>query len=166
MKKSIMFIQIAQNNVKYMEFCKKAYHVDKFIVKMLYRKEDTVRKYFQTYKLIEKYDNLDNLYTDKDFSILNDKWGDAISKVNTYINSIPKEAKDDSIGRYEFQLKSYFNLSNIEMTEEQKEIVAMIDDIKMLQDANASILAHIYYRGDLTNADKTLVGILKKVMIF
>jgi hypothetical protein len=37
--KGIMFIMLAKNNIKYMEYCKKAYKVDEFNVRMLYRKE-------------------------------------------------------------------------------------------------------------------------------
>ena len=159
-----MFLQLAQNNVKYMEYCYNAIHIDKFFVKMLYRKADVVKQYFQTYNLIEKYEQLGNLYQDDNFTRIDAVWGAKIQNLNQYINAIPEKAKDSTIGRYRYQLEKYFDLKNIEMTKEQKLIVKEIEEIAFLKQANEDILQYVYVRSDLENANPQLIKILKKVM--
>lgn len=163
-KRSIMFLQLAQNNVKYMEYCKNAMHIDKFLVKMLYRKESVVKQYFQTYALIEKYNALGDLYRDDNFSRIDVVWGAKIADLNTLIEAIPEKAKDTTIGYSKHTLSNYFDLSNIEMTKEQKLIEKEIDEIAFLKQANAETLKYIYLRDDLKNADNELIKILQKVM--
>jgi len=163
-KRSIMFLQLAQNNIKYMEYCKNAIHIDLFNVKMLYRKADVVKQYFQTYNLIEKYEALGSLYQDDFFTRIDAVWGAKIQNLNKYINAIPEQAKDSTIGRYRYQLEKYFDLKDVEMSKEQKLVVKEIEEIAFLKQANEGTLRYIYLRDNLENADKELVKILKKVM--
>jgi hypothetical protein len=44
---SIMFIMVSSANVKYLKYCKKAYHVNEFKIRMLYRKESIILNYFK-----------------------------------------------------------------------------------------------------------------------
>jgi hypothetical protein len=147
-----------------MEFCKKAIHIDQFYLKMLYRKADVVKQYFQTYNLIEKYEALGSLYQDSNFTRIDAVWGAKIQNLNQYIDAIPEKAKDNTIGRYRYQLEKYFDLKDIEMTKEQKQIVKEIEDIAFLKQMNENTLKFIYLRDNLENVDNELISILKKVM--
>ncbi len=165
-KASIMFIQLAVGNVKYMQYCKKAYHINDFFLKMLYRKEDLVKQYFQTYTLIQKYGNLKSLYKDDNFSLIDGKTGVKIRALKKQIEAIPEKAQDESIGRYKYLLEKFFDLSNIKMTKEQEAISKRIDELYALQRVNEEILRCLNMPYELERADKVLLGILQKVMVF
>jgi len=164
-KRSIMFIQVAQNNIKYMEYCKNAIHIDKFFVKMLYRKESVVKQYFQTYNLIEKYNALGQLYRDNYFTRIDAVWGAKIADLNKLIDAMPDNAKNADIGYNRSLLQKFFNLDALEMTKEQKVIAKELEDLAFLKQMNAEILKFIYLRDELETAPKELIGVLQKVMV-
>ena len=163
--RSIMFIQIAQNNIKYMEYCKNAIHIDKFYVKMLYRKEADVKQYFQTYNLVEKYNALGSLYGDNYFTRVDAIWGAKIVNLNKLINAIPEKAKNTDMGYNRGLLQKYFNLNVIEMTKEQKVIAKELEDIAFLKQMNADTLKYIQIGYDMEAAPNQLVQVLQKVMV-
>jgi hypothetical protein len=164
-KASIMFIQLAVGNVKYMQYCKKAYHINDFYLKMLYRKEDLVKQYFQTYTLVQKYETLKPLFKDDNFSLIDGKTGLKIRALKKQIDAIPEKAKDDSIGRYKYLLEKFFDLSNIKMSKEHQAIGKRIDELFAIQVKNQDILRWLNMPYELERADKVLLGILQKVMV-
>ena len=164
-KNSILFIMVATNNIKYMEYCKKAYHVDQFYTKMLYRKEDKVKTYFQTYDLKSEWDNVDAMYRDENFSKLNAAWGKKIKEVSDFIEALPKSEEGGNIGYMKDELSKHFDLTNLQHTPEQKRIARMIAEIQKLQKDNRRIMEYIRIPyGELNN--DTIIDILKKVMQF
>jgi len=165
-KASIMFIIVARNNVKYMEFCKKAYKVDEFFSKILYRKEERVMTYFQTYDLKNKWAGVSSLYHASNFEKVNSKWGAKINEIKTFVGKLPKVSNNDSIGHLKDSLSKYFDLSVIKMTAEQKKISKLIDEVKKLETLNEKPLSYIYFRNDGELTDETLINILKNVMTF
>lgn len=164
-KKGIMFIMLSKSNVKYMQFCKKAYHVDEFYNRMLYRKADLVTKYFQIYGLIERYDTLGSLYKTKNFNVLNAKWGAVINEVNKFIETLPKI--NSNISSLKTDLSRFFDLTNIKLTPEQKKYAEKIEELHKLEYQNRNILNYFntYYIENRLD-DVILVDILKKVMVF
>lgn len=167
-KNSIMFIRLAKNNIKYMQYCKKAYHVSTFNAKMLYRKEAMVRQYFQTHEVMEKYKEIDIFYRADDtlLKAVNPKWYKRISKLHEYVNAIPEESKNDNISYLRNKLVSVYNLDNIKPTDEQLQIIKEIDKIKELHKKNENILKHISLPYNNENAEKELITILKRIMVF
>ncbi len=161
-KKSIMFIMLAKANVKYMEYCNKAYPVSEFFRRMLYRKEEMVQTYFQTYDIISDWNGIGSIFRCKNFRKIDLKWGMKISKVNKYMSAI--NAGDGSIGHYKTELGRYFDLANVKKTDAQIEIAKLIEEIKGLENNNTGILEYIRmsYHDDLEN--DILIEILKKVM--
>jgi hypothetical protein len=164
-KKSIMFIMLAQGNIKYMEYCKKAYKVDQFFNKMLYRKEKEVLTYFQTYDIKVEWQKVLPLYKDENFSMVNDAWGKKVSVINDFIEKLP-EGKS-SIGDMKSSLSRYFDLTNIKQTGEQMFIAKLIADVLKLQQDNRRYIQYIQlpYGGNIGSSE-TLIDILKKVMVF
>jgi len=165
-KNSIMFVVVAQNNLKYFEFCKKAYKADEFFTKLLYRKEDKVMTYFQTYDLKNDWSNISSLYRSKNFGKVNASMGKKINEIRDFIASLPKVSGRDDIGSLKSSLSKYFDLSNIKMTAEQKRISRMIAEVKKVEALNDKTLAYIYFRNDDELEGATLIEILKKVMTF
>jgi hypothetical protein len=163
-KNSIMFIVLATNNIKYMEYCKKAYKPEEFYTKLLYRKEAKVLTYFQTYDLVNAWNNVDSLYQSDDFKSINANWGKKIEEVNSFVKKLPQDT--DNIGYLKDELKNFFNLDKIVMTAEQKRIAKMIKDIKGLEVNNQKTLEYIHVRESELSNNNTLVEILKKVMSF
>lgn len=165
-KKGIMFIMLSKTNVKYMQFCKNAIHVDQFYNRMLYRKADIVQSYFQTYKLVEKYNELTTLYRNENFTKIHALWGKKIKNVKTYMNSIMTSKNE--LGSYKQKLQKFFNIDNITMSDEQRKIARQLDDILELQKRNENILYYFnsYYFNSSARLDSTLVDILSKVMVF
>lgn len=167
-KGGIMFMMIANGNVKYMQYCKKAYHVDQFYQKMLYRKEDIIMSHFQTSDLIKRWNNISSLYKCTNFDLLSDKWGKKINEIKPFIKSIKDGIGYNSdIRYYEDTLSKYLNLKDIKPTPEQKRIERLIGEVEKLEQKNTEIISCIrvpYYSDKFEN--KTLVEILKKVMVF
>lgn len=164
-KKGIMFVMLSKSNVKYMQFCKNAIHIDQFYTRMLYRKADIIQTYFQTYSLIEKYDELTTLYRNENFTKIHALWGKKIKNVKTYMNSIMTSKNE--LGSYKQKLQKFFNIDNITMSDEQRKIARQIDEILELQKRNTDILYYINgYNIGSGNLDATLVDILSKIMVF
>jgi len=161
---SMMFIVLAEGNIKYMQFCRKAYKADDFFKKVLYRKEDMVMQYFQTYGLMEKYREIDSLYKEERFVEVSAKWAQKVKDLQTIVNAIPEKGRDGSIGNVKFELEKYFDLNNVKMTAEQKKIGKQIDEILTLQAKNVNILKYIDMPYRFKEADAELIEILKKVM--
>lgn len=162
-KTGIMFIMIANANVKYMEFCKNAHTIDKFYHKMLRRKELEIVTYFQTYELTNQWSNVQSFYRDIDFSKLSAKWYKKINEVRDYINALPSKKKD--LGYLKSELEKYFNL-NAQQSAEQKRIVHLISEINGLQTDNEKVLRHINIPYRMEYADDMFYDILNKVMVF
>jgi hypothetical protein len=163
-KSSILFIVLATNNVKYMEYCKKAYKPDEFHAKMLYRKEDKVKSYFQTYDLKSAWDGIDEMYKCKGFAKVSSKWGNKVKEVADYLKTLPTITGNENIGYMKAELSNYFDLSNLKMTADQKKIAKLIDEVKKLQRDNHKIMEYIRlpYGGELENT--SLIDVLQKVM--
>ncbi len=147
-KKGIAFIQVAQNNVKHMEHCKKAYHISEFKQRMSHRKEEAVRQYFQTYEVIKKYNELDMFYRQGYIDRVNQTWGQKLEAIRTYIDAIPAEAKNDNIRYNKNQLTLHYNLTDIKQTPEQLVILKQISEVTKLQETNEKILDFFRMPGD------------------
>lgn len=139
-KNSIAFVQLAQNNVKYMAYCKKAYHVSEFKVRMAYRKEDAVRQYIQTRGMIDKYEELGRFYRNAYVDRVSDDWGEKMEVIRTYLKSIPKDAKNERLMYQKDHLKRYYGLEDVEQTDEQKDVMLKIGEILNVQDKNDTTL--------------------------
>jgi hypothetical protein len=118
-KKGILFIMLSKGNLKYMQYCKKAYHIDNYYWKMLHRKADMVYDYFNSFEFIQSYQNLSSMYKSNKFDIINKDWGRKIKKVNEYYQKIISN-KNKNIGDIRQYLTPYFNLSNLNQSTENK----------------------------------------------
>ncbi len=161
---SMMFIVLAEGNLKYMQYCKRAHKAEDFLRKVLYRKEDMVMTYFQTYGLIEKYREIDSLYKEERFKEVSAKWAQKVKDLQAIINAMPEKGRDGSIGNVKTELEKYFDLNNVKMTPEQKKIAKQLDEILTLQANNEKILKYINMPYRFKEADPELIEILKKVM--
>jgi hypothetical protein len=159
----IAFMMFSKINVKYMQYCKKAYHINEFYHRMLYRKADIVHTYFQVHDIIEKYGNLKDLYRNTQFSQINKKWGNVINEVKTFVEAIPE--KNSELGYIKSKLSKYFNLDNVRPTNEQKKILRKIESLYELDKKNNKILDYIS-RYSFSTMDDVLINILKKIMVF
>lgn len=162
----IMFIRVAQNNIKYLESCKNAYHISQFTNKMLYRKRDLVINYLQSNEIFSKYQNLSPLYKRYDFNSINEKYGKIILKVNEYFKKLNNINTD--IKYHKDELIRLLNIGDIELNDEQKDIMKKLEQLYQLEENNEKILRYfntynINYNKVL---DDVLVDILKKVMVF
>lgn len=160
-KKSIAFLQLAQNNVKHMEHCKKAYHISEFKYRMVHRKEEAVRQYFQTYALIEKYNELGWFYRNGHIDRVSSAWGVKIDAIKSHIDAIPEDAKNENIRYSKNRISGYYNLDNIEQTPEQKEILKQIDEIQKLQETNDKTLNYFNLSRESENMTDELITILQ-----
>jgi hypothetical protein len=165
-KMSIIFLMLSENNLKYMQYCKKAYRIDEFSWRMLYRKADKVVQYFQTYNIVDKYSEIDDLYKSDLFAEVSKSWSDDIAKLKASVDLLPKKDNYNIlINKYRETLSNYFDLSNIVMTKEQQEVAKQIDNVLTLQEVNENILKHINLPYSLNTECKELITMLQKVMI-
>lgn len=162
-KNSIMFIMLANNNVKYMEYCKKAKKVDEFFTGMLLRREAKVTNYFQTYSIVDEWNKIDTLYKSPEFAKVSVKWAKTIKEVETFINTLP-DRTSSNFSYIKAELSKYFDLSNIKQTGEQKRISKLIANVLELQEANEGTLEYISMPYRMREAKDELFLILKKIM--
>ena len=161
----IMFIMLAHNNVKYMEYCHNANHINTVYDKLLYRKESIVKQYFQTYNTIEQYNSILELYKSKHFAKIDKKWGKKIDDLNAKIKAIPAKAKDNNIGNNRPLLGNYYKLNDIKPTKEQIVINKQIDEIKKLQALNTNVLRWVSMPYSFDKEHTELYKILGKIMV-
>lgn len=165
-KAGLMIIRIAKGNFKYMQFCKNAYHIDTIGYKLMYRKADTVTNYFNTYKLLEKYNNLDSIYKDPDFNKIDEGWGKTINKLNTDIANIRRKFKSADLQYMKSQLRRYYKLPEDETVDaEYKPILKAIEEVEMLEEVNKDIVSFMHIPNQLKYGNEKLFPLLKKVMV-
>jgi len=163
-KTSVAFIQIAQGNVKHMELCKKAYHISEFGWRMMYRKEDTVKQYFQMREAVIKFNELGNFYRYGYLAKVSEDWGKKFNEVETYIDNIPEEAKNGNIEWNKSNLKRYFNLDNIVPTPEQKAVIVKIQELLDLQDKNNKTLGYFRIPNDVEDFEGEQITLMQLAM--
>jgi hypothetical protein len=157
---------LAENNLKYMQYCKKAYKADQFFQKILYRKTDAIMQYFQTSNIMEKFHRIQELYTCKSFIKIDTKWGKKINDIKASVDAIPAKSREDKIGGIKPYLSTYFDLSNVKMTAAQKKLEKQIDEVLALQAKNEKVLEYINLPYRIDSLDDKLITILQVVMEF
>jgi hypothetical protein len=164
-KGSIMFLQISNVNSRYMKYCKNANHVDDIFLKLFYRKIDLVTNYFKTFTVLQKYANLDDLYKDDKFNLIDETWGKQIKSVKKEVSKIEK-----SLGKYDLnyikdKLSVYYKINNLETDKKYNKLLKDIEDLKFLEAANNDVIQFISVPRNLDWANKKLFPLLKKVMV-
>lgn len=164
---SIMFIQLAKNNIKYMEYCKNAMHINMFACEMAYRKEHLVREYYQYKDMLNEFSEIDPIYLNPAFARISFAWADTALKIQNHINDIPERVKNNNISCYINAIKRFIpiDVNAITQTKKQKVIQSDLDDIKLLQSANNDILEYINLPYYFLNAKEDLFKLLRKVMV-
>ena len=164
-KKNIMFIMLSEANTKYMEFCKNARPISTIYHTMFYRKAEAVSNYFQTYPLIEQYNQIPSLYKHTKFENVNKKFFDKVMSVSNFMNTL--QYRNSNLSYNQYELNKYFKTDNVDLTPEQKKFQKAMNEISKTHEKNVDVLSFIStpYRTSDTMEDK-LVEILKKVMVF
>lgn len=166
-KGGVMFIQLAVGNVKYMKYCKNAYHVSEFKWRMAYRKFQAIENAAKSELLGLKYYQLSDFYRDSKFVNLNETWGKLINEVNNYVY----ERESNNVNKidvygYKNIISCFMNIDDIKPDKKDINILAKIEDIKFLEDANKEVLNYIAYSRYNRFTDTVLLNLLKKVMVF
>jgi hypothetical protein len=165
-KGGIMFIRIATGNFKYMKFCKNANHIDTIKQKLFYRKEDKVLNYFKTYRLLYKYENINDLYKDKDFNKIDEGWGKTITKLNADIAKIKETLDCSGLESMKMVLQRYYKIDDDNSIDKKyNNILKAIEDVKMLEEFNSDVVTFVSIPSRLHYANEKLFPILKKVMV-
>lgn len=169
-KKGIMFVRLAKNNVQYMNYCKNAYHVDQFYVKMLHRKIDLIKKYFENKDFLNNANKIDDLYKSDLFKEVNPRWGAMVEDVMKFHETVKDLKKFESLSYRAGMLKKYIDIDNVKPSMEAQRIDKKVDKIVRLQEKNVEILNYINmpYRYETISDErkKILIDILTKVMDF
>ena len=165
-KSGIMFVMVAKNNLKYFEYCKNAHSINDFYWKMLHRKKDAVMSYFNDGEVLEKYNALDGMYRNPKFGLVSKDWGNHITDLNDEIEKF-KATTNASIGNLRHYLERYFDLSNVQSTDNGKRLLKKIEDLETLEKVNDKVLNYIRvdYNGNYLDTQPELVEILQKVMV-
>lgn len=165
-KGGIMFIRIANANFKYMKFCKNANHIDTVNYKLLYRKADIVNEYFKTYKILLKYQNIDDFYKDDEFSKVDEDWGKTITKIKESIGKIEGQLNCSGLEYFKSTLQMFYKINEDSSIDKKYErLLKQIEDVQMLEEVNRDIIRFINTPSRLKHADEKLYPVLKKVMV-
>lgn len=141
-KQGIMFIRVAANNIKYMQYCKNAKPISEFKAKYIYRKKESVIEFFQAQNFINKYNQLPEFYRSKGFRKMAPAWGKKLNALNKFTDKLSKATKG-GWECYRYELCKWFDLNNIENTKEQQAFIKTIEDMNEMVELNASTLKYI-----------------------
>ena len=164
-KKGIMFIRVAQNNLKYMQYCKKAKPISEFKAKYIYRKENAVKEYFQSQNFIIRYRQIPELYRCKEFKSLSTSWATKINKVNKFIEKLDKSTKNNW-ERDKYELSKYFDLTNIPLSKEQEDYAKIVTEMEEMVELNKDTLEFINVPYRMEYAKKNFWDLMKKVLVY
>jgi hypothetical protein len=173
-KKSVMFITLAKNNLKYAQYFKNALTTDRFYHKMVARKENEITVQYRTSNFKERWNGIKDFYTSKLFAEVSPKWGVKIEEVRTFIKQLKdnsdKYSRRSDISYYRNYLKQYIDFDALTLTTEEKKVDKHLTAIHEIQVKNEQILKYFNTpsRGWNIVNEKTdtevLVPILKKAM--
>lgn len=160
-KGGIIFLQLSKQNVKYMDGCKNAFHVNEFSDKMLSRKKDYIIKLLINNYVANRYKDLSNLFKSNELVKINSTWGNMVIMLNEYVKSI---SVDDD--RYvNDNTKAILKLPNIDELFEIKRFNIMFNKLLKLQKSNEKMLS--YFRISTNDTlDDELVKLLKHALKF
>ena len=165
-KKAIIFLQISQSNIKYMQYCRNAKHVSKFNQQYLYRKADAVMNYFQAQNFSDKFENINSLYRSEYFSKVSPSWSKKVESITKFIDKTKKATKGKEWSYNRSELSRVYPISDIKLTKEQEQYATIVAELKEMDELNASTLQHINIPYRLEYADDAFWTILKKVLVY
>ena len=163
-KKGILFIEIGKTNIRFMQYCKNAKPISKFNSTYIHRKEDAVLEYFQTLNFIQKFENINELYTCDSFGILSPAWSNKVETVKKFIDKINKKSNDWS--HYRTELSAHYKLDNIKPTKEQQQFTSIITELEEMQELNKDVMRFIDIPYRIEEAPEVFWNILKKLLVY
>ena len=173
-KKSVMFITLAKNNMKYIQYLQNALPVSRFYHKMVARKMEEVLKETRTATFKSKLENLDSFYKTPLFADVSPKWGKKIEEVKTFLAGLKQVDRHyrryNSITDFKWFLDKYIDLNNLTLTPQEKELNKTLDKLKVIETKNEKLLTYFntpYRESYVANKEtdnKIIVPILKKAM--
>jgi hypothetical protein len=166
-KKGVVFILIAQNNIKYMEYCKNANHISTLYWKMLHRKAKKVMNYYQAQSLVTKFNEINSLYRASEFKNICPTWAKKIQTLNILMTGYAKspfEYNGGSNSKYYCSL--YFPVNNVELTGEQQKMNVLIDEVKEMEVLNAEVMQHIQHPSYFSLAKPSYWNLLRSIMVY
>ena len=172
-KNGVMFITLAKNNMKYVQYFRRALPISRFYHKMVARKEQEITETYRTSNFRERWNDISDFYKSKFFAEISTKWINKVDEVKTFIDAL--KAKDNGNSRrdiyhYKHYLAKYINFDNLTLTVEEKKVDKMLNEIKKLEDDNRQILKYFntpsrgWHIIDGETDKNILVPILKKSM--
>ena len=169
-KKSIMFINVAKGNLKYLMNIENSIEFDneKFFYDKIFRKVDFILNHFKNAPLIERFDDLNILYRHDDFKSISPKWYGIVNKISTFIDNNTTKDFNSKITYY----SDYFNtfLGDVNSPDLNKEDRKIRKDFKSLDDIvdkNYKKLKYISSPwGTTTTLEPEHIEIYKNIMSF
>ncbi len=164
----VLFLKTSKSSLKYLKYCKNAYHISEFYNKLLYRKHDLILKIFQLHNIKRLYDNLSFMYKSDIISMANHKWKKIVDNVRDFIENNTNIFNIYDVIKYcNLYIKKYIDIDNIDMLPEQKEIYNMVNSLFELQRKNEDYINLISeYELKYNNTNPKLIELLKKIMVF
>lgn len=157
----IMILTLANNNLKYMQYCKHTINVKDVYWKLFYRKEDMVINHVNSSTLLNKYRSLSDVFRSKDFVKIDSAIGKKINTLNKYVELISGNSDIDYISDH---INKFFKRSKTKISNEQREHEKILDEIMGLNNQNRRFLEYIKIY-DRDNINDTLIHILKSVLV-
>ena len=170
--KSVAFISLAKNNMKYIKYLKNAYTVERFYHKHVARKEEEIKKQYRTSNFAERYHDIESFYLTPLFADVSPKWGKKIEDVKTFVSTLKvpdRYSRRSDISHFKMFLSKYINFDKLTYTAEEKAIIKTLDALKEIEAKNETLLKYfeLPYRSYTVSKEtdnEIVVPILKKAM--
>lgn len=166
--KGIFFATVAKVNEKYMKMSDNCYHIDTVYPTLLHRKMINFSNVKIANDYIEKYDDLNFLYKNKEFKIISKTVGNYIEKIHQEIEELKGYIKFSDINFNNDLINNWIKNPKADLKIKTDKYLNYLYDI---QERNNDVLKWVnlpYYGTIDLNNDKYsgLVNVLKKVLVF
>jgi len=173
-KKSVMFITLAKNNMKYVQYLQNALPLNRFYHKMIARKESEITESYRTANFRERYRDIESFYCTKLFAEIFPKWGKKMETVKAFVENLKKSdnhRRSSEMTYYKNYLSQFIDFDNLTLTAEEKKVDKYLNQFKEVEAKNEKLLRYINtpssYHVVSEETDKAILPeILKKAMSF
>lgn len=169
--KSVIFIQVAKSNVRYLKDIKNAYHISQFTHKLLRRKIDMITTYFGIANIFQSYMILPDLFKNDDKLIkIRPQLARIVKDVNNYLemSDIKSIVRKDEIKYHKDIIANELKINpdDVQKTPEQIKFANNVKTLVQSHEKNKDVLSFINIPYHIDGWNDTFVNLLRKVMVF
>ncbi len=169
-KKNIMFISLAKNNVRYLKHCTQAnVHeiTDGYFYRwLLRRKEDLINEFYKKRDILDLYEEINSIYTISNFNKVNEDVYNCASNIESTIRSFKNFINDYTSLQYNRNFIKTLGINiDYKYTKDDEKLLEDINYMNKINEKNKEVILYLYMPS-YQDLNETQIKILKKLLKF